>query len=153
MMGFPGGSDSKESVCSAGDLGSIPGSGRSPGGGHGNPLQYSCLENSMDRGARQASPWGHKESDTTEWLNISHSHDIIPQLTLLDLSGQLYLSWLTQASWIQQDQGRVKTFLSNDKFLSPNAGPQFLIWHHQVQVLFMFNMLQISEMQYTIYII
>ena len=66
MMGFPGGSDSKESVCSAGDLGSIPGSGRSPGGGHGNPLQYSCLENPMDRGARQASPWGHKESDTTE---------------------------------------------------------------------------------------
>ena len=44
-LGFPGGSDSKESVCNVGDLGSIPGSGRSPGGGHGNPLQYSCLEN------------------------------------------------------------------------------------------------------------
>ena len=43
--GFPGGSDSKESACSAGDLGSIPGLGRSPGGGHGNPLYYSCLEN------------------------------------------------------------------------------------------------------------
>ena len=50
-MGFCGGSDYKESVCNAGDLNSIPGSGRSPGGGHGNPLQYSCLENSMDRGA------------------------------------------------------------------------------------------------------
>ena len=48
-MGFPGGADSKESACNTGDLGSIPGSGRSPGGGHGNPLQYSCLENSMDR--------------------------------------------------------------------------------------------------------
>ena len=44
-LGFPGGSDCKESACSAGDLGLIPGLGRSPGGGHGNPLQYSCLEN------------------------------------------------------------------------------------------------------------
>ena len=45
MMGFPGGSDSKESTCSVGHVGSIPGLGRSPGGGHGNPLEYSCLEN------------------------------------------------------------------------------------------------------------
>ena len=54
-MGFPGGSDSKESTCSAGDLGSIPGLGRSPGGGHGNPFQYSCLENPMDRAAWRAT--------------------------------------------------------------------------------------------------
>ena len=47
-MGFPGGSDSKASVCNAGNLGLIPGLGRSPGEGNGNPLQYSCLENSMD---------------------------------------------------------------------------------------------------------
>ena len=47
-MGFPGRSVGKESACSAGDPGSIPGSGRSPGEGNGNPLQYSCLENSMD---------------------------------------------------------------------------------------------------------
>ena len=45
FLGFPGNSDSKESTCNAGDLGMIPGLGRSPGGGHGNPLQYSCLEN------------------------------------------------------------------------------------------------------------
>jgi len=45
ILGFPGGSDVKESTCNAGDLGSIPGSGKSPGGGLGNPLQYSCLEN------------------------------------------------------------------------------------------------------------
>ena len=51
QQGFPSGSDGKESTCNAGDPGSIPGSGRSPGGGSGNPLQYSCLENSMDRGA------------------------------------------------------------------------------------------------------
>ena len=52
-MGFPGGSDGKESTCNAGDPGSIPGLGKSPGEGNGNPLQY-CLENSMDRGAWQA---------------------------------------------------------------------------------------------------
>ena len=52
--GFPGGSVGKVSACNAGDLGSVPGSGRSPGGGNGNPLQYSCLENAMDRGTRWA---------------------------------------------------------------------------------------------------
>ena len=50
-MGFPGGSEVKASVCNARDLGLIPGSGRSPGEGNGNPLQYSCLENPMDGGA------------------------------------------------------------------------------------------------------
>ena len=49
-MGLSGGSDSKESACNAGDAGSIPGSGRSPGEGNGNPIQYSCLENFMDKG-------------------------------------------------------------------------------------------------------
>ena len=51
LLGFPGGSDGKESACSVGDLGSIPGLGSSPGEGNGNTLQYSCLENSMDREA------------------------------------------------------------------------------------------------------
>ena len=50
-QGFPGGSDSKVTVCNAGDTGSIPGLGRSPGEGNGSPLQYSCLENPMDSGA------------------------------------------------------------------------------------------------------
>ena len=54
-MGFPSGSDGKESACNAGDLGSIPGLERSPGEGNGYPLQYSCLENSMERGAWQAT--------------------------------------------------------------------------------------------------
>ena len=59
-----------ESVCDAGDLGSIPGLGRSPGRGHGNPLQYSCLENPHgQRSLARSSPWSHKESDTTERLN------------------------------------------------------------------------------------
>ena len=51
IMGFPGGSEGKVSACNAGDLGSIPGSGRSPGEGNGNPLQYPCLEDPMDREA------------------------------------------------------------------------------------------------------
>ena len=63
-LGLPGGSDGKESTCSAGDLGSVPGSGRSPGEGNGNPLQYSCLENSMNRGASRATVHGVAKSWT-----------------------------------------------------------------------------------------
>ena len=70
---FPGSSDGKESAYNAGDPGSIPGLGRSPGEGNGNPLQCSCLENPVDWGAclqsTDYSPWGRKESDTTERLN------------------------------------------------------------------------------------
>ena len=63
-MGFPGGSDGKESACNAGDLGSIPGSGISPEEGNGYPLQYSCLENSMDRGVLWATVYGGTKSWT-----------------------------------------------------------------------------------------
>ena len=62
--GFPGDSDSKESTCSVGDLGSIPGLGRSPVGTHGNPCQYSCLANLMDMGAWQATVHGVTKSQT-----------------------------------------------------------------------------------------
>ena len=62
LTGFPGGSDGKESACNAGDLGLIPGSGRSPGEGHGNPLQDSCLENPMDRKAWWATVHGVAKS-------------------------------------------------------------------------------------------
>ena len=72
LIGFPDSSIGKESACSAGDLGSIPGQGRSPGEGNGNPLQYPCLENPMDRGAWWAacSPRGRKELGTTEQLTL-----------------------------------------------------------------------------------
>ena len=71
-MGFPDGSNGKESTCNAGDLGSIPGLGRSPGGGQGNPLQYSCLENPhRQRSLAGYSPWDRKESDTTERLHFT----------------------------------------------------------------------------------
>ena len=80
--GFPGGSDGKEYACNAGDLGSIPGSGRSPGEGNGYPLQDSGLENSRDRGVSWATVHGAaKELDRTEWLSnkeisslFSHPH-------------------------------------------------------------------------------
>ena len=69
-MAFPGGSDSKDSTCSTGDQGSIPGSGRSPGEGNDNPLQCSCLENPMDRGAW----WATVKTDThTHFPNVNLS--------------------------------------------------------------------------------
>ena len=67
LLGFPGSSDSKESACNAGDPGSICGLGRSPGDGHGYPLQYSCLENSMDRGAW----WATVHGVTKRWTRLS----------------------------------------------------------------------------------
>ena len=64
---LPGGSVGKESACNAGDTGLVPGLGRSPGGGHGNPLQYFCLENPMNRGAWWATVQAAtKEQDMTE---------------------------------------------------------------------------------------
>ena len=65
-LGFPGGSAGKEPACSAGDLGSIPGLGRSPGEGKGYPLQYSGLENPRDGGSWWDAVYGVAESDTTE---------------------------------------------------------------------------------------
>ena len=61
ILGFPGGSDSKESACNPGDPGSVPGSGRSPGEGNGYPLPYSYLENCIERGAWHAAVHGIKE--------------------------------------------------------------------------------------------
>ena len=68
--GFPGNSDGKESACNVGAPGLIPGLGRSPGEGNGNPFQYSCLENSTDRAALQATVHGVTESDMTEGLSL-----------------------------------------------------------------------------------
>ena len=65
ILGLPCGSAGKESTCNAGDVGSIPGLGRSPGEEKGYPLQYSCMVNSMDYTVHES----HKESDTTEWLS------------------------------------------------------------------------------------
>ena len=71
-MCFSDGSGGKESACNAGDLDSVPGLERSHGEGNGNPLQYSCLRNPMDRGACQAMVPGVAELDMTEQLRLSH---------------------------------------------------------------------------------
>ena len=70
LKGFPGGSDGKESACNAGDLGSIPELGRSPGEWNGYPFQYSCVENPMDRATWWATVHGVQELDTTECLTF-----------------------------------------------------------------------------------
>ena len=76
-MGFLGGANGKEPLANAGDIrgvGLIPGLRRSPKGGHGNPLQYSCLENPMDRGAWSATVHGVTELDITEETEHAHMH-------------------------------------------------------------------------------
>ena len=76
-MGFSGGSDGKESACNVGDLGSIPGLGRSSGGGHGNPLQCYGLENPhWQRSLVSYSQWGHRESDMSERLRTAQHNCI-----------------------------------------------------------------------------
>ena len=87
------GSAGKESTCNAGDLGSIHGSGRSCGGGNGYPLQYSCLDNPMVRGAWQGySPWGCKESETAEatktFTHMSEPERESPALMMILFWGQ-----------------------------------------------------------------
>ena len=96
--GFPGSSDGKEPACHVGDPGSILGSGRSPGEGNGNPLQYSCLENAMDRGAWWATFHGVAELDTTDTNTFTlHTYilftDLPTQYNIIYLSdNQCHLS-------------------------------------------------------------
>ena len=75
-MGFPGGSDSKASACNVGDLGLIPGLGRSHVEGNGNPFQYSCLENYMDRGAWRATVYGIPKSQA-KLSDLTHPHTYV----------------------------------------------------------------------------
>ena len=88
---FSGGSVGEVSACSTGDRDSIPGSGRFPGEGNGNPLQYSCLENSMDRGAWQAIVHEVTESGTTESTN-THTQEFIHRNGLIQSSKTMVLS-------------------------------------------------------------
>ena len=86
IMAFPGGLEGKESACNAGDLGLIPGLGRAFREGNGYPLQYSCLENSKDRGVWRATvTWVTKELDRTEQLTLTHS----------SVDGHLFLIFLS----------------------------------------------------------
>ena len=78
-MGFPGGSDSKAAACNAGDVGLIPGLGRSPGEGNGYPLKYSCLENSMNRGAW----WAIVRGVTKSWTRLRSFHFFIAFIAIV----------------------------------------------------------------------
>ena len=125
-VGDLGGSDAEESACSAGGPGSIPGSGRSPGGGNGNLLQYSCLENPMDRGAWWALVHGVTELDATEQLHslslytvllqhafkrkdtpvlFSHTELIIPHKCILPRTSKNGLTW--KPGLCRQDQAKL----------------------------------------------
>ena len=98
-----GGSDGKASAWNAGDQGSIPRSGRSPGEGNGTPLQYSCLENHGWRSLVGYSPWGGKELDTTEWF---HFHFLWLSLTFFSKHTVVWTSLVAQQGKNHQQCGR-----------------------------------------------
>ena len=107
--GFPGGSDSKASVYHAGDPGSIPGLGRSPGEGNGNPLQDYCLENPMHRGAWWATAHGVAESRTPLSDNFTFKHHPVKHHTLP-------LQWYKLPLRVIQRLGREVSFITADFF-------------------------------------
>ena len=132
FLGFPGGSDAKESTCNAGGLGSIPELERSPGGGHGNPLQYSCLENPHgQRNLVGYSPWSHKESDMATKHSTADEHS----------SGEAHkamgwgsLRWLSPVSIEIGDAGStvnrfywLPNLASNFTFPFPNRTPYLIL--------------------------
>ena len=98
-LDFPCGSAGIESACNEGDLGLIPGLGRSPGGGHSNPLQYSCLENPHgQRSLVGYGSWGNRESDMTERLSTAHvsMSGFVPSCWAVVLHGEVI--WLPSSS-------------------------------------------------------
>ena len=95
--GFPGGSDRKESVCNVEDLGSIPGLGRTTGEGNGYPLQYSCQENSMDKGNLWAILHGVTNSQTTAWLTLHFNGN---KHVNLGKGKSMWFSWAQFNLWI-----------------------------------------------------
>ena len=112
-LGFPVGSDGKESACNAGDLGSIPESRRSPGVGNSNPLQYSCLENSMDRKAWQAIVHSIPNSRTqlSDWANM-HGRSYYQAVSC---SGTTKVWKRIVGEWVGGEHGRKKVSYSNKK--------------------------------------
>ena len=118
-------SNNKESACNAEDLGSIPGSGRSPGDENGNPLQYSCLEKSHgQRSLVGYSPWGHKESDTTE--RLFWKRDILSEWDCLFYIGQIGHTYLYTYSyeiytWVWSTDINVHIYFPPSVFPTPHA--------------------------------
>ena len=120
-MDFPGGLVDKESAYNAEDLGSVPGLGRSPGEGNGNPLQDSCLKNSVDRGAWWAPVHEIAESDITEQLSLTHCHcNTYHKFSILKQHKCFLLqSWKAKA-WNQLYWAKVKVLGSFWKFWEKN---------------------------------
>ena len=147
FSGFPGGSDSKASACNAGDPGLISGLGRSSGEGNGNPLQYSCLENSMEGGAWLATVHGVAKSrtrlnDFTFFLSCSFLEDLEEDLfpCLLQLPEVAWTSWLVASASMfkahhpnlslhQHISFLVSDLLSSYKAPCDDIGPIWIIQH------------------------
>ena len=102
FLGFPGGSDGEESSCNAGDLGSIPGLGRYPGGGNGFLLQYSCLANPMDRGAWRATVHGVAESPTRLRLALHLSPHVSTRWRCCPARGSKAAGWAEERHLVLQ---------------------------------------------------
>ena len=131
-MGFPSGPDGKESACNVGGLDSIPGLIRSPGGGHSNPLQYSCLENPhRQRSLVGCSLCGCKELNTTEWLSIAHtSKDHSPPGS--SVHGILQARIL---DWVTIPFTRGSSWLMDWTQVSSTASRFFTLWATQGRLL------------------
>ena len=116
-QGFPGGSVGKELTCNAGDAGSIPGLGRSPGGGHGDPLQYCCLENCRDRGAWRATV--HGVSNSQMWLKQLCTHAYILNGNLrLQMSSAVFIHVWAAGECEERDSPRLQAaYLAHTKNL------------------------------------
>ena len=110
-MGFPAGSDGKESACNAGDLGSVPGSGKSPEERNGYPLQYSCLENSVNREAWQAADHGVTKNQT--WLSnqytIMYIHRALHSVPLEEEMATHFSILTWEVPWTEQPGGLQST--------------------------------------------
>ena len=124
LIGLPCSSNGEESACNAEDQGSIPGLGRTSGGGYGNPLQNSCLENSMDRGAWRATVCGVTESDSTEGLTafilLLRQHIY---LTIFNSSTWLHMSFMLLFSCIL-----IWNYISSWDIMLPCGIIFFLLW-------------------------
>ena len=105
LMGFSGGSAGKESACGVRDLVSVPGWGRSPGGGNGNPLHYSRLENPMDRGAWWATVCGVSKS----WAQLSNQATITTCAHKNENQCRAQKTWDVEGCWVSYEQNRLYT--------------------------------------------
>ena len=123
-VGFPGGSDSKESACNAGDLSSIPGLGRAPGGGRGNPLQYSAWRIPLDRGAWWATVHGVTKSRT--WLSdyAQHTQHCVP-CTMLSIYHIIYVTFYIMFPIYQQGSHAHFADEENVRLRRPGQLPRF----------------------------